>query len=44
MSYYSAKIVGKDIISENENLLKIDLSNNQLQKNMKPLVDGIRKN
>ena len=41
MSFYSARLIGKEIISENENLLSIDLSNNHLQKNMKPIVDGI---
>lgn len=44
MSFYSARLIGKEIISENENLLSIDLSNNHLQKNMKPIVDGIRHN
>ena len=44
MSYFSAEHIGKDILSENENLLYIDLSNNQLQKNMRPIVNGIKNN
>ena len=44
MSYFSAEHIGKDILSENDNLLYIDLSNNQLQKNMRPIVNGIKNN
>ena len=31
LSFYSAMVIGQKIIGKNDNLLKIDLSNNQLQ-------------
>jgi len=44
MGQASAIIIGKRLISGNDNLLKIDLSGNQLQMNFKHIVNGIRKN
>lgn len=44
LSFYSAMIIGQKIIGKNDNLLRIDLSNNQLQQNFKYIVAGIRKN
>lgn len=41
-SYASATIIGKKIIGKNDNLVKIDLSNNQLQQNFRPIVKGIK--
>jgi len=44
MSQASAKIIGKKLLMGNNELLKIDLSNNQLQSNFKEIVHGIKKN
>ncbi len=43
-SFASAAIIGKKIIGKNDHLLKIDLSNNQLQQNFRPIVNGIKHN
>jgi len=44
MSYQSAAIIGKHLLHNNEELLRIDLSGNQFQNNFKPIVNGIKKN
>ena len=44
MSYQSAQVISKYILSGNEEIQKIDLSNNQLQTNFRQIVNGIRKN
>ena len=44
MGPHSAAVIGKKIIANNENLVKIDLSNNMLQKNFKTIAQGVKKN
>ena len=44
MGYQSATVIGKYLLSKNEDLLRIDLSGNQFQNNFKPIVNGIKKN
>ena len=44
MSYQSASVIGKLLLANNEELLRIDLSGNQFQNNFKPIVNGIKKN
>lgn len=44
LSTFAAHVIGNKILSHNEELLRIDLSNNQLQTNFKALVHGIRNN
>ena len=44
MCYQSAAVIGKYILTNNEELLRIDLSGNQFQNNFKPIVNGIKKN
>ena len=41
-NFASAAVIGKRIIGKNDNLVKIDLSNNQLQQNFRPIVKGIK--
>ena len=44
LAYASAKVISKMLIENNNELLKVDLSNNQLQSNFRYLVDGICNN
>lgn len=44
MGYQSAEIIGKNIIYENDNLVEIDLSSNQLQSNFKIIAQAVRSN
>lgn len=44
MGQASAVIIGKKLLAGNDNLLRIDLSSNQLQMNFKYIVNGIKKN
>jgi hypothetical protein len=44
MSYASAAVISKYLLANNDDLLRIDLSNNQFCSNFKTIVNGIKKN
>lgn len=44
LGYYSAKVISEQILTRNEDIMSIDLSNNQLQQNFGVLVKGLTMN
>lgn len=44
MSRSSATVIGRKMLAGNDDLLRVDLSNNQFQNNFSAIVDGVKKN
>lgn len=44
MGCQAAAVLGHHILAGNENLQRLDLSNNQLQTNFRPIVEGLKAN